>query len=137
MENKVRDRNIWPGLGGVSRSRTDKVEVTIDVRVGDAVISDSFLGRYTAGAVESRYKTRGGRKKKERREGEKKQEPGWTSILRGIYLNLSRAKTFIEPFYRDTLCLKIISCFVKGHCTIPLSLSLSCAEGKPTRMNGT
>lgn len=72
MENKVRDRNIWPGLGGVSRSRTDKVEVTIDVRVGDAVISDSFLGRYTAGAVESRYKTRGGRKKKGEERGGRK-----------------------------------------------------------------
>lgn len=62
------------GWGGVSRSRADKVEVTIDVRVGDAVISDSFLGRYIP-LVQSRaaIKYRGGcRKKKERRRGGEK-----------------------------------------------------------------
>lgn len=62
------------GWGGVSRSRADKVEVTIDVRVGDAVISDSFLGRYIP-LVQSRaaIKYRGGcKKKKERRGGGEK-----------------------------------------------------------------
>lgn len=103
MENKVRDRNIWTGwLGGVSPSRTDnKVEVTIDVRVGDAVISDSFLGRYIP-LVQSRaaIKPAAGVKK----EGEGNGNRDGQVFLRGIYLNLSRAKTFIEPLYRDTLC---------------------------------
>lgn len=101
MENKVRDRNIWTGwLGGVSPSRTDnKVEVTIDVRVGDAVISDSFLGRYIP-LVQSRaaIKPAAGVKK----EGEGNGNRDGQVFLRGIYLNLS--KTFIEPLYRDTLC---------------------------------
>lgn len=101
MENKVRDRNIWTGwLGGVSPSRTDnKVEVTIDVRVGDAVIFDSFLGRYIP-LVQSRaaIKPAAGVKK----EGEGNGNRDGQVFLRGIYLNLS--KTFIEPLYRDTLC---------------------------------
>lgn len=39
-----------------------------------------------------------------KKEGEGNGNRDGQVFLRGIYLNLSRAKTFIEPLYRDTLC---------------------------------